>query len=63
MNQGGSVIRTALTTRLRLELTYREHRSEPAAADGHLDEFADDYDFVMLSDSGDRLKLPVLRAL
>lgn len=56
------MIRTALTTRLRLELTYREHRSESATAEGSRDE-STDFDFVTLSDSGDRLKLPALRAL
>jgi hypothetical protein len=56
------VIRTALTTRLRLELTYREHRSGSATADGSRDE-STDLDFVTLSDSGDTLKLPALRAL
>jgi hypothetical protein len=65
MSKGVSVIRTALTTRLQLELSYREHCPEPEArvSSGCLDEAISDYDFVARSDSGDSLKLPALRAV
>jgi hypothetical protein len=63
MSKGVSVIRTALTTRLQLELSYREHCPEPEArvSSSCLDEAMSD--FVAMSDSGDSLKLSALRAL
>jgi hypothetical protein len=62
MSKGVSVIHTALTTKIRPELSYREHSPEPAARvfNGDRDESIGDYDFVALSDSGDSLKLPAL---
>jgi hypothetical protein len=52
MNKNGVfMIRTALTTKLQLELTYREHCSESATANGG--DVSTDLDSVNLSDSGD----------
>jgi hypothetical protein len=63
MNKGAFVIRTALTAKLPLELTYREHRPESADPDHSFDALIGDCDSVTMSASGDRLNLPALHAL
>jgi hypothetical protein len=51
------VILTALTTRLGLELTYREHHPEVAAQSATANGHAIEPDRLSLMDSGDNVKL------
>ena len=63
MNKGASVIRTALTTKLTLELTYRDPQVQMASACAYDEGLDNASDLLVWSDASDDLSVPTLRAL